>query len=322
MVRIGGMGIAGLMAASVLASEGTEVVIFEKNMSLLPLRPLVMREENFRFLEKKIPSKIFSVLKPVKNIYKIEKVSPSGKSEVFESKKPLFRVFERGKGPLSVESRFLKFLDGKIDIRLGKFVSSKEVDILSTGFVSPNIFGYGKIYESDLNHIIMYYNNDIAKYGYTCAIPFSKGRIYILSVHFSPINFSVERKLFEKTVQIPCFFNLGLEKPLEEVFGMENYFYPPVLKSNGALVCGSAGGFVDATRGFGFYYALITGYLAASSFINKKNYEDAVQYLKERLKKEHQKRARINQFTNRDYESMIEKMSSKERYVSISKHMV
>ena len=322
MIKIGGAGVSGLVAASALANEGRDVTVYEKRTDPMEIRPLVMREDNFSDLKSRLPDKIFSLLSPAKTIYKIEKVSPSGKNILFESSEPIFRVFERGESRNSFENAFLGFLENRAEIKTGNSVNEKDVDILATGFRTPNVFGYGITFESDLDRIIMHYNNDCANRGYTCAIPFSEGRIQILSVHFHPETIPEMRRMFSKTVKEPCFSSLGLEKSLGEVFGFESFFFPPKPRANNTIVCGSAGGFVDASRAFGFYYAIATGHMAAMDILGKKHYEESVQSLIATLREEYERRERLNRLTNRGYEQIVERISEREHYTSISKHVV
>ncbi len=324
-IKIAGRGPAGLMAATAASGAcGIRIYGFPERRTY----PVAIRKEDFdvliSFLKSKKRSDIIKLLSPFP-VHKARKMSPHHEAS-FESKDPIFYVFLRGNTKNSIDSLFSSSLSGKAEFIEDK-TNLDNCDIDASGPKRFNVLGTGAVIEDiRSDEIKIYYNNRYADKGYVCSIPFGK-KIFVLSVSFGTANINKSTEKLKSLLKSETMFNERLE-PSYYVTGKENYFYPPVPCRGNTLICGSAGGFFDATRGFGHFYAMITGFMAGLALSHTGSFSEAKKeyiamwkpLLQERLKTEFEKRVSFfNSFTNNDYDRIIKEISGKSNYVSISR---
>jgi flavin-dependent dehydrogenase len=252
-------------------------------------------------------------LSPSAKIKKVIRYSPSGfTSETISKDRPIFYMFERGElSGNSLEQQLLsQAQENNVEIIYNTTVN--DADIIATGPRKIDIFGYGKIYEGNIENVIIFYNNNYAPKGYLCVLP-SGNKFQIMSVTFDKNEFKLLPKRFLTAIKKDRVLK-ELTKNHEEikkVVGVGNYFYPVGYK-NGKYYVGEAGGFQDAARGFGLWYAILTGYLAAKSIIEKIDYNEL---WKEKLLKEiengFERRKIFNTLTNKDFDKIIRELGEK-----------
>lgn len=81
-----------------------------------------------------------------------------------------------------------------------------------------------------------------------------------------------ERECFERTQEaFRALIGFEMENP-REFGGYENFFIRPTEEHGGHLYVGESGGFQDFLWGFGIRYAITSGYLAAQSIIQERDY--------------------------------------------------
>lgn len=71
------------------------------------------------------------------------------------------------------------------------------------------------------------------------------------------------------------------------------------------MFIGSGGGLLDYTLGFGIYYAIISGVLAAESIHEKSPYEHKIKFLLRRVYQSYLCRMALNNLTNSDYDRLL-----------------
>ncbi|KXA90001.1 hypothetical protein AKJ62_01965 [candidate division MSBL1 archaeon SCGC-AAA259D14] len=204
----------------------------------------------------------------------------------FSLERPAFYLVRRGIVSEGLD-RGLKeqALDLGVDIHFSEIIPKKGADIIATGPLpekTPAIVkGIGFQTEmKDFAFII--FNDDVAYKGYSyllvadgygcmCTVVFDK---------FEKIDSYLRktRKIFSEMV------DLDVKKP-RKIAGVGSFSVNGVLEKEGRLYVGEAAGLQDLLWGFGIKKALASGYLAAKSLIEKKDYQKiAKNYFKDKLK--------------------------------------
>lgn len=76
-------------------------------------------------------------------------------------------------------------------------------------------------------------------------------------------------------------------------------------QSGNLIFVGKAAGLVDYLLGFGVYFAVISGVLAAESIYEGSSYERKIRFLIRRVYQSYLTRRRLNQFSNGDYDRLL-----------------
>jgi len=312
-IHILGAGISGLTAAITLSDSFT-VKVYERSTEVGESHSYISAIRNYEeeaFTHKAL--KMGIALKPSREIYAVHRYAPSGNVSTTLSNEPIFYIFERGKTQNSIERQLYEQALSK-DVEVIFNSKKKNANIVATGpvRVKANIFGYGRIYEGEPDAVSLIYDNDYAPKGYICVLP-SKTKFQVLAVSFAENVFQSLKKKFGKAiVQVPILTRIVKGcSAVREVEGYGNYF-KPISYKNGMYYVGEAGGFQDPSRGFGIWYAILTGYLAAKSIIEKRDYNEK---LRESVLEEYRinlkRRENFNRLTNQDFEKMIAKLGRK-----------
>jgi len=321
-IRILGAGISGLSAATLLAKEGHPVKVYEKEdhiggrpeKNLCALRNYkgedVLEEAAGVGLE----------LTPVYEIDNVVKVSPNAEHRIEGC--GLYYVVARGRGQESIENQLYRLARdaGAEFVFDNKEVVYPDIDIVGVGstWVRRNIYAAGYRYSNtNIEDKTMYllYNNNVSPRGYICLIPDGKCTL-VLSVSFDAHKFTPLRPLLDKFLRKdPRMRELLSGAVLKEVVdGYGYYSKNPIEHSidDGKVFTGEAAGFLDASRGFGVRYAIITGALAAQSIIDCSDY---ISLLKERFGNEFdkniQKRAALDRLSNENYDQILQRLGEK-----------
>jgi len=301
-IHILGAGISGLVAAITL-SGSFAVKVFERSAEIGGGQSHISAVRNYDGEDVIYKVSMMGInLKPSKEIYTVHRYAPSGNISTTFSDKPIFYLFDRGK------------MQNSIERQLYEQASVKNVE-----FVFNSKKKNGKIYEGEVNAVSMIYNNDYAPRGYICVLP-SKKKFQILAVSFGKNASYRLKERFEKAVVRISILKKIVEgcSALREVKGYGNYFKPFGCKK-GVYYVGEAGGFQDPSKGFGIWYAIFTGYLAAKSIIEKEDYNEKIkQLILEEYLINLERRKKLNRLTNQHFEKMIAELGRKvnlEEYV-------
>jgi flavin-dependent dehydrogenase len=314
-ILIRGGGVSGLTAAIKLAIADFDVTIQEKRIDFKGTRHTsVLRNYSISARDameelKKVGIKII----PEHKICNVIKVSPNYCSMV--NGKTIYYSFNRGNFTNSLEQQLILMAKRYgVKFEFGNKSNLKNADIVATGYKNPNIRGYGKVYYNvniDKKTVYLFYNNEIAPFGYLCVIPSINNNTTVLLVVFSSlINFNMIRILFNKAIKKNKILNFLLKNAVKgnTIIGSSSYQKNPYnnCKKNNKLYIGEAGGFQDASRGFGIRYAILSGVFAAESIIQDVDFPKIIkEYFKEEFDENYRRRMIFNSFENKDYDVMI-----------------
>lgn len=315
-IKIAGAGVSGLTAAINLAKNGYNVIVYEKDKSFTKDNICAVRNYDLKKDALEEFKECGVNLKPQSKARRVIKFSPNHSIEE-HSKNPIFYIFERGSSENSIENQLYKqAMDLGVRIFMGKPVDEKHVDIVATGGRRIDIFAYGHIYKNlkvpeDTAYIL--YDNLYAPNGYIYVLTANR-RTVIVTVSFNkkkfrylPVNFSIflGKNDFVRNL-------VKRREPVSKVSGFGNYDIVKTAKENGRYHVGERGFFMDASKGFGIRYAIITGYLAAKSIVDNFNYDELWKHiLKEELERNFKRRVFLKRLTNKDYDLMLRRMGSK-----------
>ena len=316
-ISIAGAGISGLTSAINLVKNGFGVKVFDKNYSVGRTSAIcAIRNYDLSIDALEELNACGISIKQNGKIKEVVKFSPNENIEEY-SKGVIFYVLERGKSENSLESQLYKqALDNGVEFEFGKSIEENEADIIATGPKRADIFAYGHIYNDlgfEKERLYIIYNNLYSPKGYTYILSSGK-KCLICTVSFDkknfkyiPLNYGFLLKKNELMNKL-----IGRKKPVKIVKGFGNYGLPRSAEGDGKLYVGEAAGFQDASKGFGIRYAVISGYLAAQSIIDKESYdnlwkEEFIEELKRNLKR----RIEINKLSNNDYDYLLRNMEKR-----------
>ncbi|MCX6818634.1 MAG: NAD(P)/FAD-dependent oxidoreductase [Candidatus Aenigmarchaeota archaeon] len=322
-VRILGAGISGLVAGITLARNGFQVEIFEKRPRIGSFFEKTIHSLRNYYYDYDVIRKYRSLGIKISNIYPIFRefrFSPSLKKvEIYSKNKPLFYNFVRGYNSKKSFDFKLYETAKKLGVKLyfNKVINHKEVDIIATGASSIGGIAYGEHYSeiSGLapNSVYIFLDNRYSPNGYSCILPFNNEASIFISSTKNESKDDLKKKfnllknnnpIIRKIIKNAKFKN--------EIFGFAFFDDPKTAIKNGKLYVGESAGFLDAATGFGTHYAILSGYLAAIAIIENKNYDDLwKETFEEEIKIHYLKRGKIQKFTNRDHEKIIDILTKK-----------
>lgn len=286
-IKILGAGPAGLSAAINLAIEGYNVDVFEKN---LDAGERVGR--NLQGLENW--STDDDVIKEFKNMnikanfehepFKKLRITNIKENWDFLCKRPAFYLVTRGTQMNSLDQGLKEqALDLGVNIIFGETLPLDEVDLVATGPDQRWKFAVAKGHTFKTEHenlAVALVNNYHAFKGYSYLL-ISNGYGCIATVLFE--GFNNLNKYFDRT-------NSALTSEYDfnakEISGFAGFgsFSGEIHKSSDKIFIGEKAGFQDILWGFGIRNAVKSGYLAAKSILEDRNYYALVQnYFKPRL---------------------------------------
>jgi flavin-dependent dehydrogenase len=276
-VKIAGAGPAGLTAAINLVKAGYKVTVYERNSD-------VGFKSNGDFQGLENWTKDEDILKSFKrmNIKPTFKYTAMKKFEMYDyksrkyllkSKKPVFYVVQRGNAKDTLDySLKQQALKAGVKIIFKKELTESRADIVATGAAKYIAIGEGIKFKTDIPNTVMSIADDaLSPKLYAYLIVVNKQACLITCIFKEHIKNA--STLVEKTIQ--KFQKLKKFKIINrEPIGCGINF--EILESaikNKRLYVGEAAGFQDYLFGFGINYAVTSGYLAAKSIIEKKNYD-------------------------------------------------
>lgn len=315
-IAILGAGLAGLSCAVSLTQHGEKAVVSDKNASIggkCTTNIRAIKNYDGPDLLKKLSSLKIKTSKP-NPIYKIVKYSPNGNHySVISDGEPLYYSFKRGSTSDSLDSAlYHQAVEQGVDFHFDKEDQVNDYDVIATGSTEYNSFGAGQHYSDisfDSNTIYFFLDNYYAPKGYFCLLPYFS-EATLLTVAFEKDSFPhLQNRLKEIPQKIPIVTQLLNGATIENThFGGCNYSLPQTAITDGKYLVGEAAGFVEAARGFGQYYSILSGYLASKAIREQKNYDTLWKHeFYSELEASVIRRNLLNSLTNDDYNLMVEK---------------
>jgi len=288
-VKVLGAGPSGLTAAVNLVKAGYRVEVFEKKRSVgqrfngdLQGLENWSDKEDVRRMLKNMNLNINFDFSPFSELT----ISNVSREVSFSFEKPAFYLVRRGPVSGSLDKGLLEqSLDSGVDIHFDESIPEEDADIVATG---PNpkktpAIVRGICFYTNIDDIaIIIFNNDTAYKGYSYLLV-SDGYGCMCTVTFE--KFERVDRCFKETKK--AFFhmvNLDVEN-CRKIAGIGSFSVNGVFEKDGRLYVGEAAGLQDFLWGFGIKRALTSGYLAAKSLIEEKDYREiARDYFKNKLK--------------------------------------
>lgn len=180
----------------------------------------------------------------------------------------------------------IQALKNGVNIHFKKKLPENQVDIVATGpIITGKIpaIGKGIIFKTKMKDISVALFNDKAAFKTYSYLSIIDGDGCICTIQVEDMNdvdlcFKETKRIFSEIVE------LDIQKP--KCFGGIAYISNKnIFKKNKSLFVGEAAGLQDFLWGFGMRYAITSGFLAAKSIIDGKDYEKiAERYFRPKLK--------------------------------------
>ena len=289
-IKIMGAGLSGLSAAINLAKTGYNVDVFEKRSDcgkrfhgdLEGLENWSSRVDILHeFEDMNIKTNYYYY--PFKTLHLTD-----GKILIKNTlKKPAFYIVKRGAVKNSIDQGFKnQALDLGVNIHFNSKTKKENMDIISVGPAENNPIGIvnGIRFETESDDIaVVLLNKEASSKAYSyLLITNGYGCICSVNLYLSGMELN---KYFKKTYEIITkLFDIDIKNE-KNIAGIGCFLLKPKLVKNGKIYTGEAAGLQDLLWGFGMRYAINSGFFAAQSIIENKNYKKLIkQKLSNRLK--------------------------------------
>lgn len=311
-IKIMGAGLSGLSAAINLARAGYTVDVFEKRNDcgkrfhgdLEGLENWSSQIDTLHEI-KSMNIKINFDCNPFKTMYLSD-----GKELLKNTlKKPIFYVVKRGDVENSLDQCLKnQAMDLGVNIHFNSKTKKEEMDIISVGPAENKPFAIAKgiRFETESDDIaVALLNKEASNRGYSyLLITNGYGCMCSVNLHMTG---NTANKYFKKTYEIITkLFNIDIKNE-KNIGGVGCFLLKPRLIENGRIYTGEAAGLQDILWGFGMRYAINSGFLAAKSIIENKNYKKLIkQSLSDRLKTSVANRFLADRYADRYYNDLLE----------------
>ncbi|UCD13059.1 MAG: NAD(P)/FAD-dependent oxidoreductase [Thermoplasmatales archaeon] len=201
--------------------------------------------------------------------------------------KPIFYLVKRGVDDNSLDQGLKnQAIDLGVNIHFNSETKKENMDIISTGVAENKYSAIAKgiSFETESDDIaVALLNKKASNNGYSYLL-ISKGYGTMCSINFYETGINANA-YFKKTYEIITkLFDIDIKNE-ENVGGIGCFLQKPRLVENNKIYTGEAAGLQDYLWGFGMRYAVTSGFLAALSIIEYKDYEKLIeQRLSSRLK--------------------------------------
>lgn len=280
-IKILGGGLSGLTAAINLARASYNVDIFEKRSDCGKrfhgdLEGLENWSSNIDILQelKSMNIKTNFEYNPFKTVV----ISDGNELLKRTAKKPIFYVVKRGSIENSLDQGLKnQALDLGVNIHFNSKAGKEDMDIISTGPPGKKHVGIvkGICFDTESDDMAIALLNLEASTGGYSYLLISNGYGCICSVNIF-VSSDTANSYFKKTYEIftkLVDFNIKNEK---NVGGVGCSRLKPRYVEKGKIYTGEAAGYQDFLWGFGMRYAITSGYLAALSITENKNYKKLI----------------------------------------------
>lgn len=277
-IKIGGAGIAGLTAAINLAKAGYKIEVYDAasdsgkrfNNDFQGIENWSDEQDALDFLK----SIKIELNFDHQALNKVSAWAPKGCHRDFELSHPAYYLVRRGVGVGTLDQGLKEqALKNGVKIFYDHSVKPNEVDIVATGPFSndpkTDIIASGYVFKTDLEDLgVLILDDQYASDGYSYFLVRS-GRATIATCIFK--NFNRLKQYREKTLELCKKYKQFKMEDIKIFSGTGNFFLPEVPKDK-RIYIGESGGFQDFLWGFGMKYAMKSGYLAAKSIIEGKDF--------------------------------------------------
>ena len=276
-IKILGAGISGLTASINLAKEGFDVTVFEKSSSVGS-----RFHSDFQGLENwSDETDTLEILKSLslktnfwnKGFKKASIYTDLQKEFTAKDKDNLFYLVRRGPIDSLDESLKNQALDAGVEIRFNSKMDQEECDIIATGVSGKKPAGVvkGIVFDTDAeDSIILILNDKCAFKGYSYLLV-ADGKATLASVVIKDL--SKANLCFKNTLEAFSKLKKFKIENRRSFAGYGTFAVNESNKQNQKLFVGEAAGFQDLFLGFGMKYALLSGYAAARSIMEEKDYD-------------------------------------------------
>lgn len=279
MIEINGAGPAGLSSAIELLNNDYDVTVHEKDKQFcikyngsyqFIFIPGSIADGRL-FLKSIIPNKILkkTFLTPIHSV----KVSVYNETIEFHSLKPVWWAVKRGSMNDSLDTALLetvKNMDG--EIKFGSTSNHPTID--ATGGKIPAGIAREFIFDTDMDdvfHVIL--DKRLAPGGYAYLSVINKKATLCVAITKNM------KEIINYSNNCLNIFKEIYDLKIENVHAQTNYVSFNILNTyvrNESLLVGEAAGLQDGLFGFGLWYAISSGQLAAHSLMYKMNYDALV----------------------------------------------
>ncbi len=313
-IKILGGGIAGLTAAINLRRAGVDVEVHERKQFC------GKHTNDFQFLENwTFNDDVLDILKSInipinfytKTWYSQEIISPSLKSYLGKSSTPLMYLIKRGQAEDSLDYALeQQACNANVKIIFESDLRRDDADIIATGIKKPTAIASG--IKFCLNHpdkTLVSLDDNLAFQWYSYFVVNDNiGEI----VCVNPVEIKDHKDRLDRTVRrFEEYLKIKVDRGSERFSAPANIYYLENARINNQLFVGEAAGFQDCLAGFGMVYAFKSGYYAAKSIIEKRNYDDLWKNdLLKPMAVSSRNRYLYEKLSNRGYERAIQLVSS------------
>jgi flavin-dependent dehydrogenase len=283
-VKIMGAGVSGLSAAINLAKAGYRVDVFEKRSDCgKRFHGDLEGFENWSSLVDVVSEIKSRNIKVNFDCHPFRTMYLSDGKELVEitCKKPIFYLVKRGVVENSLDQGLKnQALDIGVNIHFNSRIKRERVDIISIGPDERRAFGIvkGIRFETESDDVASALFNKNASNRMYSYLLITKGYGCICAVN----NYKgLQRpdRYFKKTYDIfNKLFSIDI-KNVKGVGGVGCFLLKPRCVENGKLYTGESAGLQDLLWGFGMRYAFNSGYLAALSIMENKNYKKLIKQM-------------------------------------------
>ncbi len=322
-IKILGAGISGLSAAINLAKAGYSVDVFEKREDCgKRFYGDLEGFENWSSQQDVLDQiqsfnvKINFDCSPFKSMCMTD-----GKEILKNSfEKPIFYIVKRGVLEGSLDQGLKnQAQDLGVNIHFNSNVNKNDVDIISIGVAENKIIAVAKgiTFDTEADDIAVSLLNYKTSYNGYSYLLINNGLGTICSVNYYIEGLDINA-YFKKTIEMLTeLFDFDIRNE-KKAGGVGCFLIKPRLIENGKIYTGEAAGLQDFLWGFGMRYAVISGFLAASSIIENKNYAELItQKLSGKIKTSVVNRYVIEMIGDRFNKLMIKRAKRKSNWMDL-----
>ena len=275
-IKILGGGISGLTAAIHLQKGGLDVEVHEAKSFF------GKHTNDFQYLENWTHTEdTMEILKKInirtdfyhKACFKIEMVSPSLSSYVGTSSVPIMYLIKRGHEEDTIDSSLERQAGEEgVELLYQSKLEPSDADIIATGIKEPTFIAMGTKFKCiHPDRVIVLFDNNLSLNMYSYLIVHNQwGEI----VCVNPAGINDHEGRLQKTInRFKEISHVSMREPFWRFSAPGSFNYMNQACVDNRLFIGEAAGFQDNLAGFGMIYAFKSGYYAAKSLLEGRDYD-------------------------------------------------